>query len=151
MEVDMSKLVLRSLLALSLPVAVATLLPVTAHAEDAPVTITVSASGTLLDRTLARIPVQITCAPLDVRLNQGSASLRQAVSGRVAFGQGWEESPIICDGTPHANSYLVWVDTTSPAPFRQGNASVQVFAYLCSPTFVCQSGGSGVQTIRLKR
>lgn len=147
----MSHWILRSLLALTVPLAATTMVPITAHADDGIVTITVGATGELLDRTLVRVPVEITCSPLEVYLNQGYADLRQAVSGQVAFGQGWEESPITCDGTAHANSYLVWVDTASPAPFRQGDATVRVSAYLCSPTFVCESGGSGVQVIRLKR
>lgn len=147
----MSKLVLRSLWVLALLGALTLAVPATALAAEPPVTITVGTTGTLLDPTLVRIPVKITCAPLEVGSNQGAANLRQAVAGRVAFGQGYNQNPIICDGTPHANSYLVWVDTASPAPFHQGNATVQVSAYLCSPTFVCQSGGSGIQVIRLTK
>jgi hypothetical protein len=114
--------------ALSLPVVVTAVAPMTAHADDATVTITVNATGILLDRTLVRVPAEITCAPLEVQSNQGGANLRQAVSGRIAFGQGFNENPIICDGTSHANSYLVWVDTASPAPFQQGKATVQISA-----------------------
>ncbi|MEV4313289.1 hypothetical protein [Actinocrispum sp. NPDC049592] len=147
----MSKWFSRSMLALSLPVVVTIVAPMTAHADDVSVTITVNATGILLDRTLVRVPAEITCAPLEVRTNQGGANLRQAVSGRIAFGQGFNENPIICDGMPHTNSYLVWVDTASPAPFRQGNATIQISAFLCSPTFVCESGGSGIQVIRLRR
>lgn len=151
----MSRWFLRSLLALSLPTTVMTVAPMTAHADDSTVTITVGATGTLLDPTLVRIPVKITCGPLEVSTNQGHADLRQGVSGRVAFGQGWEETSIICDGTPHANSYLVWVDTASPASFRQGNATVQISVFLCpeapTPIDLCESGGSGVQVVRLKK
>jgi hypothetical protein len=150
-EVDMSGLLSRAMLALALPVVAMAVVPAVAHADTAEVTVTVGATGTLLDRTLVVVPVEITCAPMEVAYNQGSAQLRQAVSGQVAYGQGWPDSPITCDGAPHANSYRIWVDAASPAPFRQGDATVVVGAYLCSPTFVCQSGSSGPQVIRLKK
>jgi hypothetical protein len=153
-EVDMFTLT-HSLLALSLPVAVMTLAPVAAGADPGTLTITVGATGTLLDPTLVRVPAELTCAPMEIGSNQGSASLRQAVSGRVAFGSGFPENPMVCDGTPHAVSYLIWVDTASPAPFRRGDATVQIGAFLCPPAPTpiadCQSGSSGVQVIRLKR
>ncbi len=122
-------------------------------AEAAPdLSITVSPTATLLDPTLVQISVQITCAPMEVDYNQGRAELRQASGGRIAFGDGFEDSTIICDGTPHPNSYLVWVDTASAAPFRTGTATVRVSVYLCSPVPVsCQSGGSGFTVIRIVR
>ncbi len=150
----MSKLS-RSLLAISLPVAVMILAPMTAAADPASLTITVGVTGTLLDPTLVRVPTEFTCAPMDVGTNQGSASLRQAVSGKVAFGSGFPQDPIVCDGTPHAVRYLIWVDTASPAPFRRGNATVQIGAFLCppapTPTSSCQSGSSGIQVLGLKK
>jgi hypothetical protein len=128
----MSKLFSRSVLALSLPVAAMTLTPMVAHADDAAVTVTVGATGTLLNRTLVRVPVEISCAPLVVQYEQGHAELRQAVSGRVAFGSGWRESPIICDGAPHANTYLIWVDrpvtrrsAQATPPSRPGHTCVR--------------------------
>lgn len=150
----MVKMVLGPLLALSLPVAVMTAAPGDAHADPPKVTITLAATAQLLDPTLVRVPATITCAPLDVYTDQGGARLEQAVSGRIAYGQGWRELPIVCDGKPHANSFVIWVDTASPAPFRRGNASVEASAYLCPqpPTSndACESGGSGIQVVRLK-
>src|SRR5260370_14527482 len=140
----MDRRMLRLLLTRLQPSAAIALTPIAAHADGPTVTITVGAAATLLDPTLVRVPVEITCTPLVVSFDQGSgADLRQAVSGRIAFGTGSEESTIICDGTPHPNSYLVWVSTSSPAPFRQGNATVSIGAYLCSATFICESGGAG--------
>jgi hypothetical protein len=55
------------------------IVPVEANAQTG-VTITVGADSVLLDPTLVRVPVQITCDPMDVRLNQGNAELGQAVS-----------------------------------------------------------------------
>jgi hypothetical protein len=132
--------------------AVLALVPSVAVAAEPGVAITVGA-GVLLDPTLVRIPIQVTCQPMTVETNQGRADLRQAVSGRIAFGEGWEETPIVCDGAPHPNSYLVWVDTASAAPFRAGTATVQISAFLCSgaPTFECQSGGSGIKVIDVRR
>lgn len=142
-------------LAFSLPVVVMALAPTVAEAAPASLTITVGVTGTLLDPTLVRVPTEFTCAPMEVGTNQGSASLRQAVSGRVAFGSGMPEGTVVCDGTPHAVSYLIWVDTGSPAPFRRGNATVQINAFLCppppTPGSACQSGSSGIQVIRLTR
>jgi hypothetical protein len=150
----MAKTILTPLLALSLPVAVMAAGPGIAYADAPKVTITVAATAKLLDPTLVRVPATITCAPLDVYTDQGGAELKQAVVGRIAYGQGWREQPIVCDGKPHANNFLIWVDTASPAPFRQGNATVQASAYLCppppTPNDACESGGSGVQVIRLK-
>ena len=147
----MTNWIARSALALAIPGLVIGMTPAAAHADDTTVTITVGATGALLDPTLVRVPANITCATLEVATNQGSATLKQAVYGRIAFGSGYAEKPVICDGTPHANSYLIWVDSTSRAPFRQGSATVQISAYLCSPTFTCESGGSGIQIVHLKR
>lgn len=146
----MSGLLSRAMLALALPVAAMAVVPAVAQADTAEITFTVGATGTLLDRTLVVVPVEITCGPMEVQYSQGFGSLRQAVSGNVAFGQGQGDSPIICDGTPHANSYRIWVDTASPAPFRQGDATVDVWASACASN-VCQFGQSGPQVVRLKK
>lgn len=146
---------MRAFLALSLPVAVMALAPMAAEADAASLTITVGPTGTLLDPTLVRVPTEFICAPMEVATNQGSASLRQAVSGRIAFGSGFPETPVVCDGTSHAINYLIWVDTASPSPFARGNATVQINAFLCppapTPTSACQSDSSGVQVIQLTR
>ncbi|OXM45394.1 hypothetical protein CFP75_31085 [Amycolatopsis alba DSM 44262] len=138
-------------MALAIPCVLLGMTSTLAHADESTVTITVGKAANLLDPTLVRVPVALTCPSMEVATNQGGASLRQAVSGRIAFGSGRPEKPVVCDGTPHPNSYLIWVDTTSPAPFRVGNATAMISAYLCSPTFTCVSGGSGVQVIRVKR
>jgi len=128
----------------------ALLAPLPASAEDS-VTITVGADSVLLDPTLVEVPVSITCAPMDVYYNMGSAELRQAVSKQlIAYGRGYEQSPIVCDGQPHANSYLLWADP-SGAPFTKGDATVFVGVYLCSPSYYCQSGNSGYQITHIKR
>ena len=146
----MRRLALRSLLILTLLPLSVLLTPLPAGADPG-VTITVGASGTLLDPTLVRIPVQITCDPMEVATNQGSAELRQAVSKRlIAHGTGFEESQIVCDGVPHPNSYLIWADPSGP-PFTKGNATVSISAFLCDATFVCQSGSSGIQTVQLRK
>jgi hypothetical protein len=146
----MRRLALRSLLILTLlPISVL-LTPLPAGAEPG-VTITVATQGTLLDPTLVRVPVQITCDPMEVATNQGSAELRQAVSKRlIAYGSGFEESQIVCDGLPHPNAYLIWADPSSP-PFTKGSATIRISAFLCDATFICQSGSSGIQTVQLRR
>src|SRR5262245_46405569 len=102
----------RSLLLLTFAVVAVVLTPLTASAQSAPsVTITPGPEGALLDATLVRVPVEITCAPMEVDFNQGSAELRQAVSKRaIAVGRGFEDSQIVCDGTPHPNSYTFWAE-----------------------------------------
>ena len=126
------------------------LTPLAASAQTEGVTITVGAEGILLDPTLVRIPVEISCAPMEVSYNMGYAQLEQAVSKQlIAHGQGWEENAIVCDGTAHPNSYLIWADTSSQ-PFEKGDATFQASAYLCGSAG-CQSGGSGIQIVRLRR
>src|SRR6266536_2324269 len=138
----------RSMLVFLLPVAMLTLAPMVAEAEPASFPITVGKTGALLDPTLVRVPTEFTCAPMEVDFPQVGAQLKQAVSGKVAFGSGYTDDPIICDGTPHTVDFLIWVDTASPAPFRRGNATVLVGAFLCppapTPTDACQSGSSGI-------
>jgi hypothetical protein len=57
---------------------------------------------------------------------------------------------VVCDGTPHANSYLVWADL-SGSPFAKGDASVVATVVVCDATYTCDNENSGVQIIRLKR
>jgi hypothetical protein len=127
------------------------LTPLDASAQTEGVITTVGAEGILLDPTLIRVPVEISCAPMEVSYDMGGhAQLEQAVSKRlIAHGQGWEENAIVCDGTAHPNTYLIWADTTSP-PFEKGDATAWINAYLCGPTG-CQSGGSGTQITQLTR
>jgi hypothetical protein len=126
------------------------LTPLAASAQTEGVTITVAAEGILLDPTMVRVPVEISCAPMEVSYNMGYAQLQQAVSKQlIAHGQGWEENAIVCDGMAHPNSYLIWADTSGP-PFEKGDATFGASAYLCGPSG-CQSGGSGIQIIRLTR
>lgn len=133
----------------------AILTPSTAAADPAPLTITVGSVAVLPDPTLVDVPARLACAPMVVGSSQTSASLRQAVSGRVAFGSGSPRDPIVCDGTPHTVTFQVWVDTSSPTPFRPGDATVQISAFLCPPTpapiSACQSGSSGIQVIRVTK
>jgi hypothetical protein len=146
----MRRLALRSLLILTLLLTSVLLTPLRAGADPG-VTITVGPQATLLDPTLVRVPVQITCDAMEVATNQGSAELRQAVSKQlIAHGTGWEESQILCDGQPHPNSYLIWADPSGP-PFTKGTATVSISAFLCDATFACQSGSSGIQSTRLSR
>lgn len=144
----------RSMIVLAVPLAVGAAVPPAAHADDTTLTIAVAPTATLLDPTLVRVPVRITCAPITVGSDQGSAQLRQSVPSGIAFGQGFREQAIVCDGRAHANSYLIWIDTGSPGGFAPGNATVQVSEFLCPPpptsTTSCDSGGSGIQVIRLQ-
>lgn len=148
----MQRRVKRSLLLFTFLVVAVVLTPLTASAQSAPtVTITPGPEGFLLDATLVRVPVEITCAPMEVEFNQGSAELRQAVSkDAIAVGRGFEDSRIVCDGTPHTNSYSLWAEPSGP-PFEKGDATVDISAFLCDPSFSCQSGGSGIQVIRLRK
>lgn len=141
---------LRSLLVLAvLPFAVV-LTSLDANAEPS-VTVAVGAQGTLLDPTVVVVPVEITCAGIDVTDSFGEAALLQAVSKRqIAYGGGTIQSQVVCDGTPHPNSYLIWADP-SYAPFIKGDASVSASVVACDATFTCASGNSGVQIIRLRR
>lgn len=151
-EVRMFKL-RRSIPALFLPVAMLPLTATAAEADPARFPIEVAATGTLLDPTLVRVPARITCAPMEVGMAQGGAQVKQASSGKIAFGSGAWESPIVCDGAPHTIDFLIWVDTASPAPFHRGSATVALNAFLCPPPPTsndsCQSGYSGIRVIRL--
>ncbi len=135
-----------------LPLSVATAPQAGAEAGvQAGVTITVSADSVLLDPTLVQVPVTITCAPMEVHSHQGNAEIRQAVANQlIAFGSGFPEGPIVCDGQPHSNSYLFWV-TTSGAPFARGSATVSIPLFLCDASFVCQSGSSGIRITQVRR
>src|SRR5215470_13184828 len=107
----MPRRVLRFLLVLGLlPVSVV-LTPLSAGAQGG-VTVTVGADSVLLDLTLVRVPVEITCQPMVVYYYQSSGQLKQAVSKQlIATGTSYNlEDPIVCDGLPHPNSDLFWAD-----------------------------------------
>lgn len=146
-----SRRILRSALVLvALPVSLV-MVPLSAEAQTG-VTVTIGADSVLLDPTLIRVPVQISCEPMDVRTDMGSTSeLRQAVSRlRIAHGTGVRENEVVCDGTVHANSYLFWADPSGP-PFGAGTATVSIRVNLCDQSFNCQDGSSGIQVTRVQR
>jgi hypothetical protein len=68
---------------------------------------------------------------------------------KQTHGFGFPEQPIICDGTPHPNTFTVQADTSGP-PFRKGDAAVEVFVRVGNETSCCISGSSGIQIIRLR-
>ena len=148
----MIRRLLRLLLMLTCVSALVALTPPGAHAQGE-VTITVGATGTLLARGVAAtIPVEMTCGPIEVdpRFTMTDAELNQAVKRQIAHGFGFfPEQPIVCDGTPHPNTYTVVADASGP-PFRKGDAAVEVGLRVGNETFCCISGGSGVQVIRLR-
>jgi len=125
--------------------------PLSAAAQTG-VTVTIGADSVLLDPTLIRVPVQISCDPMDIWTDMGStAELRQAVSRqRIAHGTGVRESEIVCDGALHANAYLFWADPAGP-PFSTGTATVSIRVNLCDQSFNCQDGRSGIQITRVQR
>ena len=147
----MTRRLLRLLLMLTCVSALVALTPLGAQAQGE-VTITVGATGTLLVRGVAAtVPMEITCGPIEVdpRFTMADAELRQAVKHQIAHGFGFPEQPIVCDGTPHPNTYTVVADASGP-PFRKGDAAVEVGLRVGNETACCISGSSGVQIIRLR-
>lgn len=148
----MTRRPLRLLLMLTCVSALVALTPLSAQAQEE-MTITVGPTGTLLARGVAVIvPMEITCGPIEVdpRFTMADAELRQAVRRQIAHGFGFPEQPIVCDGTPHPNTATILADTSGP-PFKKGQAVVEVSVRVGNETFCCISGGSGIQTIRLRR
>jgi hypothetical protein len=144
----MTKRVLYPLIVLACVSAFVTSTPLSARAQSTDVTITVGPTGRLQSRIVATVPVQITCGPLDVGIDQQSATIEQAAGQRVAHGTGFADQAIVCDGTPQPNSFTFLADSSSP-PFHGGDAAVNIGLFLCSPSFTCISGGSGIQIVRL--
>src|SRR5215468_184977 len=99
----MSNWLSRPLVVLLMLVGGVGLTPLSAGADPG-VTITVAPQAALLDPTLVRVSVEITCAPMQVGFNMGNAQLEQAVSKtQIAHGSGFEQSQIVCDGAFHPN------------------------------------------------
>lgn len=130
-------------------VAAGLAVPAAAQSE---VTITVGATGTLQSRILVTVPVQITCSPIEVALGDTGGSIEQAAGREIAHGGGAADLPItaiVCDGTPHPASFTFLADFDSP-PFHGGDAVVIVGVTLCDANFVCESGSSGPQIVKLR-
>jgi hypothetical protein len=147
----MTRRLLRLLLMLTCVSALVALTPLGARAQGT-VTITVGATGTLqANGVVAVVPVEITCGPLEVdpRFTMADAQLTQAVKRQIAQGFGSPDQPIVCDGSPHANTFTVLASATGP-PFRKGDAAVRIFVTVGNETECCISGSSGIQTIRLR-
>ena len=142
---------LRLLLMLACVSALVALTPLGAQAQEE-VTITVGATGTLQARgVVVTVPVEITCGPIEVdpRFTMADALLQQAVKRQIAQGFGNPDQPIVCDGTPHPNTFTILASASGP-PFRKGDAAVRVFVTVGNETACCISGSSGIQTIRLR-
>jgi hypothetical protein len=141
---------LRFLFVLGLLLVSAVLTPLNAGAQS-DVTFTIGADSVLLDPTLVQVPVEITCQPMDVVTFLAGGQLKQALSKHlIATGSGrLEGSTVVCDGLPHPNSYLFWVDFGSPS-FTKGDATVFVTAFLCDQ-ISCQSGSSGIEITRINK
>lgn len=147
----MIRRLLRLLLMLTCVSALVALTPLGARAQDE-VVITVGATGTLQARgVVVVVPVEITCGPLEVdpRFTMADATLTQAVKRQIAQGFGTPDQPIVCDGTPHANTFTILASASGP-PFRKGDAAVRIFVTVGNETECCLSGSSGIQTIRLR-
>jgi hypothetical protein len=147
----MTRRLLRLLLMVTCVSALVALTPLGAKAQGE-VTITVGASGTLQAKgVVATVPVEITCGPLEVdpRFTEATATLNQAVKRQIAQGFGTPNQPIVCDGTPHANTFTILASASGP-PFRKGDAAVQVFLRVGNETECCISGSSGIQIIKLR-
>ena len=147
----MTKRVLRLLLMLTCASALVALTPLAAQAQEE-VTITVGATGTLqANGVVVTVPVEITCGPIEVdpRFTMADALLQQAVKRQIAQGFGNPDQPIICDGTPHPNTFTILASPSGP-PFRKGDAAVRVFVTVGNETVCCISGSSGIHTIRLR-
>jgi hypothetical protein len=128
--------------------AVVAMTPLGAQAQS-DVTISIGSTGTLApSRVVATVPVQITCAPVGtVQAVQEGATLEQAAGHAIASGSGFSDQPIVCDGTPHANSFTFSADATGP-PFHGGPASVNISLFIFGSDGF-ESGGSGFQTVSL--
>jgi hypothetical protein len=129
--------------------ALVALTPLSARAQSSEVTITVGATGTLQSRIVATVPVRITCGPLEVSVVQESATIEQAAGTAIAHGSGFSDQPVVCDGTAQPNTFTFLADPSGP-PFHGGNAAVSISLFICDPSFVCVSGSSGVQIVRLR-
>jgi hypothetical protein len=144
----MARRILHLLLVLTFGSALIAATPLDARAQSDPVTITVGETGTLKSRIVATVPAQITCGPLDVYIVQQAATIEQAAGQEIARGNGFADQPIVCDGTPQPNSFTFLADSSGP-PFHGGDAAVSIGLYICSTTFFCISGSSGIQIVRL--
>jgi|SRR6266581_1171401 hypothetical protein len=145
----MTRRLLRRLFVLTCVSALVALTPLSAKAQSPEVTITVGATGTVQSRIVVTVPVQITCGPLEVGTAQQSATIEQAAGHEIAQGSGFADQPIVCDGTAQPNTFTFLADPSGP-PFHGGNAAVSIGLFICSPSFVCISGGSGIQIVKLK-
>jgi hypothetical protein len=125
-------------------------MPLGAQAQSA-VTISVGSTATLSkSRVVVTVPVQITCAPIGTVFdNMGNATIEQAAGHAIASGSGFEDQPIVCDGTPHPNTYTLSADPTGP-PFHGGQASVSISVSLDGSTGR-EFGSSGPQPVTLKK
>ena len=83
----MARQLLRRVLMLTCVAAIVALTPLSAQAQSE-VTITVGATGTLQSRIVARVPVQITCAPMEVAFGDTGGTIRQAAGREIAHGSG---------------------------------------------------------------
>jgi hypothetical protein len=144
----MTRQLLRWLLVLTCVSALIALTPLSAGAQSE-ITITVGATGTLQSRVVARVPVEITCAPTEIFFGDTGGNIMQAAGRQIAHGDGGVDlTSIVCDGTPHPTSFVYTADFDSP-PFHGGNAVITALVSLCDVNFVCQRGESGLQTVKL--
>lgn len=132
--------------------AVVALLPTAASADN--MTLTIGSSGKLVAGVEVDIPTIVNCAPLPAPSDTGMSSiqLEQAVSkSLIAHGSGFWPT-VICDGSDHAATAVVFADPSGP-PFKKGQAVVTgVFLQVCTTSFpfVCDSTSGGHQVITIK-
>jgi len=88
---------------------------------------------------------------MEIALGDTGGNIRQAAGRQIAHGDGGVDQPvtwIVCDGTPHSTSFVYAADFDSP-PFHGGDAVITASVFLCDVNFVCQSGESSLQTVKL--
>jgi hypothetical protein len=119
---------------------------------SAAVTVSVPETADLSARLLVKVPVTVTCGPVDVTGSSLQVQLSQAVKKEIAHGSVFLGGmfgglTFTCDGAPHAYSVTVVADS-SGAPFRRGSAVITATAFLFGAT--SDQGTSGPQVIRLR-
>lgn len=116
------------------------------------VTIEIGPQAGLRALVLVKVPVRISCPTGFDRVEASNGPLQQAAGSAIArtnVSAGLLAQPLVCDGTPHQNSFTAMADPAGP-PFHAGEAAIRITLQLCNPDFECRAGDSGFSVIQLK-
>jgi hypothetical protein len=134
-----------------LAVSAATALGVAAPASAA-MTVSVPATADLSAKLLVKVPVTVTCGPMDVTGSSLQVQLSEAVKKDIAHGSAFLGGmfgglQFTCDGAPHPYPVTIVADP-SGAPFKRGNAVITATAFVFGTT--SDQGSVGPQVIALR-